>query len=544
VVETRVTARTAGWALALVCAGQFVLQLDFSIVNVALPTIQASLHFAATDLQWVITGYALTFGSMLLTGGRAGDLIGKRRLLIAGLILFGLTSLSAGLAQSPALLIASRFLQGASAALVAPSTMGLLTATFAEGPERMRALAVFQGTTAAGATAGIVLGGVLTNYLGWEAIFLVNPPVILMLALLALRLLPVDVARASGRLDLAGAALITASTACLIYGLSDGQQIGFASVQVLLALAFAGALGIAFVVTERHTAAPMLPLHLLDDRMRWAGLITMLLMGGVIAAYVYFVSFYLQLTLHLSSLATGLALVPSTATVMATSMLVTRRALATLGVVRVLLLGLACAASGQVWLTRLADNGSYVTGVLPGLLLASVGMGLVFPCLAVAVSSGVEPAEQGSASALLASSQQTGSAAGLALLVTLAAGRSAAAGGSLVAGYQLSFAIGAAIIMMAAVIVVLLFGRVSMRPKPSWLYSPITRCLASASSPASASARRFGSPAGWPSCATSAASTMLNARTTRLSGRCDCNNPAAVVAPLSIASMWPSRSGK
>jgi len=332
--------RASGSALALVCAAQFVLQLDFSIVNVALPTIQRQLHFTAAHLQWIVTGYALTFGSLLLLGGRAGDLIGHRRLLLVGLSLFGVSSLSAGFSLSPGLLIGSRFIQGASAALVAPSALALLTFLFNEGPPRTRALGMFQGATAAGATAGIVLGGLLTQYVGWRAIFLVNPPIVVVLSVLALRLLPNNTRGERSRLDVAGAVLVTASVAALIYGLSEGQQQGFGAPAAVAALLLAVLAATAFVLVERRVAVPMLPLGLFADRPRRAALAAVLAMGGVLAGYVYFITLYLQTVLHYSALRTGLALVPATVTVMAVSMFGTRRLLARLGTKRMLLLGL------------------------------------------------------------------------------------------------------------------------------------------------------------------------------------------------------------
>jgi MFS family permease len=212
--------------MVLICAAQFVLQLDFSIVNVALPTIQRDLHMAPAELQWVVTGYALTFGSLLLTGGRLADLLGRRRLLVIGLTIFALASLACGLARWPVMLIAGRLVQGAGGALVSPAALSLLTTTNPEGQARNRALTIWQATTAAGATTGIIAGGVLTQYLGWRAVFLVNPPlIILMLALI--RRLPAAAAVGGSRLDYRGAALVTAAIASLIFGLSNGQQHGF-----------------------------------------------------------------------------------------------------------------------------------------------------------------------------------------------------------------------------------------------------------------------------------------------------------------------------
>ena len=236
-------------------AAQFVLQLDFSIVNVALATIQREFGVSAADLQWLVTGYALPFGALLLLGGRLGDLTGHRRQLIAGLTLFGVMSLLAGLAANSGVLIGARFAQGASAALVAPMTLAAITDLYPEGPGRARAMGIYQGATAAGASAGIVLGGILTSYIGWRAIFLVNPPVIVVLVAAMIRLLPADhrgrhgvgAGAARPRLDVAGAVLVTASVAALIFGLSQGQQHGFGAPLTLVSLVVAVALGVAFV---------------------------------------------------------------------------------------------------------------------------------------------------------------------------------------------------------------------------------------------------------------------------------------------------------
>src|SRR5205823_1706881 len=251
--------RPAVSALALICAAQFVLQLDFSIVNVALPTIQRELGFVPADLQWVVTGYALTFGSLLLLGGRAGDLLGRRRLLVLGLLLFGLASLTCGLAISPLMLTLSRFVQGAGGAFVSPSALSLLTTSNAEGAARNRALSLWQASTAAGASTGVIAGGVLTQYLGWRAIFLVNLPIIAVLLLLIPRVIPDDKRTGRQRIDVLGAALVTASAAALIYGLSSGQQQGFGSLGTVLALVAAVLLALVFVLVERTTTAPMVP---------------------------------------------------------------------------------------------------------------------------------------------------------------------------------------------------------------------------------------------------------------------------------------------
>jgi EmrB/QacA subfamily drug resistance transporter len=366
-------------ALGLICAAQFVLQLDFSIVNVALPTIQHELGFAPAGLQWVVTGYALAFGSLLLLGGRAGDRLGRRRLLVLGLLLFGLAGLSCGLALSPLMLILSRLVQGAGGAFASPSALSLLMTTYAEGAARNRALSVFQASTAAGASTGVIAGGVLTQYLGWRAIFRVNLPIIAVLLLLIPRVLTNDTSTARQRIDVPGAALVTASAAALIYGLSSGQQQGFASPGPVLALGAAVLLAVVFVLLERTTAAPMVPFSYFSEPSHRAAVGAMVPMGAVLAAYVYFTSLYLQRVLGVSAVLTGLALLPATVAIILMSTLATRRLLDRLGVKRMLLLGLTAMGLGQLVFSFMSSGGSYLLNVLPGLLLTSVGIALALP---------------------------------------------------------------------------------------------------------------------------------------------------------------------
>jgi MFS family permease len=460
--------RRLGLALFLVSAAQFTLQLDFSIVNVALATIQREFGVPAADLQWIVTGYALPFGALLLLGGRIGDLTGHRRLLGSGLAAFGVTSLAAGLAPGAGVLIGARFAQGASAALVAPMALATIADLFPDGPERARALGIYQGATAAGASAGIVLGGILTEYAGWRAIFLVNPPVIAALIAAMMRLLPRGGHAAGGhaagqhavgargagggvrgRLDLAGAVLVTVSAAALIFGLSQGQQQGFAAPLTLGALTAAVALGAAFGVAERRAPAPMIPLGVLADRARRVALAAVFAVASVVVGYVYFVTLYMQRVLGFSPLRAGLGLLPATLTVLVTSTWLARRLAARFGARAVLAAGLASIGLGQAWLTQLSPSGSYLGNVLPGLMLTSFGMGLLFPTAAVLATAGVAPGDRGLAGGLLAASQQVGMAVGLAVLATVAAAGTRAAAGpytaALVSGYRLSYLVGAAI---------------------------------------------------------------------------------------------------
>jgi MFS family permease len=467
--------RRLGVALFLVSAAQFVLQLDFSIVNVALATIQREFGVSAVDLQWMVTGYALPFGALLLLGGRLGDLTGHRRLLVTGLALFGLTSLAAGLAPDAGVLIGARFAQGASAALVAPMSLAAIADLFPDGAARARAMGIFQGATAAGGSAGIVLGGILTEYAGWRAIFLVNPPVIAVLAVAVLRLLPSgqrgarSAAHGGQRLDVAGAVLVTVSVAALIFGLSQGQQRGFGAPLTVGSLLAAAALGAAFVTLERRIAAPMVPVRVLADPARRAALTVMLLISCVVAGYVYFVTLYMQHVLHFSALRAGIALLPAPLSVIFTATWVTRRLVARFGARRVLAAGAVLAGAGQLWLTRLPAPGSYPVDVLPGIMLTATGLALLFPTLAVLGTAGVAPGDRGLAGGLLAAAQQVGMAIGLAVLATVAAARTRAAGGTaavaLSSGYRLSYAIAAGI--MAVALTVVLVALRTRRPGPA-----------------------------------------------------------------------------
>jgi EmrB/QacA subfamily drug resistance transporter len=461
--------KRAAFVITLICAAQFVLQLDFSIVNVALPGIQRELGMAPAELQWIVTGYALAFGSLLLAGGRLADLLGRRRVLAAGLALFAVASLACGLAQWPVMLIIARIVQGAAGAMASPAALSLLTTTNTEGAERHRALAIWQATTAAGATAGIVAGGLLTQYLGWRAVFLVNPPIIAIMLALVPRLPAGERLGAGASIDVRGALLVTSGIAALIFGLSSGQQHGFTAPATLTALILAVLLTAGFVFAEKRSAAPMLPLPVLAAPARRAAITAMLLIGAILAAYVYFISLYLQKVLEFSPVQTGLALVPSTLTVVLVSTLGTRRLIARFSVKTVLLAGLACMGAGQLWLAQITATASYPAAVLPGLILTAAGVGVALPAASIAITSGVQQSQQGLAGALFTTSQQTGAAVGLATLATAAAAATDSHNGSLVDGYRLSFLIATGLAVLAAVIVAhqLRTGSGRVEPEPA-----------------------------------------------------------------------------
>lgn len=443
------------WLLPLVCCAQFVLQLDFSIVNLALATIQHQLHFAPADLQWVVTGYAMTYGSLLLLSGRAGDLVGRRELLQIGLVVFGIASLTCGLAQSSLMLVVSRAAQGVGGALVAPALVSLLTTNTAEGPDRNRALSLWQAAAAAGASAGVVLGGVLTEYVDWRAVFLINVPIVVVLCVVVARVIPADRPGGPVRLDVAGALAITAAIALLILGLSDGAEHGFLSAGTVVEFALALTLLAAFAWIERRAAEPVFPFSIVASAQRRSANIVFALMWMAIASYIYFVSLYMQKVLGVSPALTGVSFLPSTVTIVFVSSVVAKRVIGRAGWKLTLIGALVSVALGQAWLTRISADGSYVVNVLPALLLTATGMGFGLPAASIGATGGVRRSEQGVAGGLLATSQQIGSAVGLSALGAIAAARTAAThDGSLTTGYALAYLVGACVLCLAIAIVV------------------------------------------------------------------------------------------
>ncbi len=446
------TAKSVRAVVALTCFAQFVLQLDFSIVNVALPSVLRDLRLPPAQLQWIVTGYALTFGSLLLAGGRAADVLGRRRVFTGGLIVFAIASLACGLAQSGMLLVAARMVQGLAAAATSPAALSLLTTSTEQGPQRTKALGVWQAMTAAGAMTGIIVGGALTQFFGWRSIFLINPPIILAMLFFARALPPERPTGTSSSIDVRGALLLTASIAAFIFGLSNGEQAGFADPLTIGALVAAVALGGWFFVAERGVAEPMVPRSISSSRPRQAAVAVMLLLGAVIAGYVYFVSLYLQRVLQFSPALAGLGLVPSTLAVVLVSTYVMRPVLARIGIWRTILAGLTLLGFGQLWLVAVWSTGGYVEVVLPGLILTASGMGLALPAASVALTNGVEPRDAGLAGALFVASQQVGGAIGLAVLATVAAARSSATDATLQSGYSLAFLVSVFLILIAATV--------------------------------------------------------------------------------------------
>ena len=339
---------------------------------------------------------------------------------------------------------------------MAPQAVAIITDLFEEGPARTRALGVFAAATAGGASAGVVLGGICTEYIGWRAVFLVNPPIIVVLVVAIRRVLPTHSKLVPARLDVAGAVLATTSIACLIYGLSQGQQYGFSNTAALAALCVAVVLAVTFVIVETRLKAPMVPLGVLADPARRAAISATMLLGAVVVGYVYFTSLYLQEVLGFSPLETGLCFIPATLTVIVTSTQLTRRVLPHLGVRKVLLAGLTSVAIGQVWLSTISSTGSYQLNVLGGILLTAFGMGLTFPTASVAITAGVGPGERGLAGGLFVTSQQIGQAIGLAVLATVAAAVTNSHHGSLASGYRAAYLVAIGFAVLAVLIVAIL----------------------------------------------------------------------------------------
>jgi EmrB/QacA subfamily drug resistance transporter len=444
--------------LVLICLAQFMVILDATIVNVALPSIQKDLQLSEGSLQWIVNAYTLVFGGFLLLGGRAGDLLGRKRLFLVGLVIFTGASLLDGLASSEGMLVGSRALQGLGAALISPAALSIISTTFAEGAERARALGVWAAIAIGGSAVGLILGGVLTQYFSWPWIFFVNVPVGIGAFLLSLRLIPESRDVLEHRsFDLAGAATVTGGLMALVYAIVDAQTAGWTSAKTLGFFALAIVLLAGFVAIELRTRSPLVRLSIFRIRSLLTANIAMFLaMSGMFAMF-FFNTLYIQQVLGYGPLKAGLAFLPFTAGVMISAGLASQFA-PRVGVRPVAAIGMLLAAAGLALLTQLPVHGSYVTNVLPSILLSSLGLGAVFMPLTLIATTGLDNADQGLASGLFNTSQQVGGALGLAVLSTLAASKTSSTGGSpthaLVVGFHWAFAVGA-VVMIAALTVML-----------------------------------------------------------------------------------------
>jgi EmrB/QacA subfamily drug resistance transporter len=435
-----------GLALLLLASAQFIVVLDASIVNVALPSIGRDLNFSQDDLSWVVNAYVLVFGGFLLLGGRMADLLGRRRLFMSGLVLFGAASLLGGLSTSEGQLIAARALQGLGGALLSPAALSILTNTFAEGAERNRALGVWGAVAGSGGAVGVLLGGVLTESLGWEWVLFVNTPITLAAAAVAPRVLRESRAASTGRFDAAGAVTITAGLSVLVYALVDANNAGWTSGQTIGLLALAAVLLGAFVLVELKTPAPLVPFGIFRNRTLTGANVTAVLVAMALFAMFFFISLYMQQVLGFGPIKAGLAYLPLSAGIIVSagiaSQLTTR-----LGFKPILAAGLVLVAIGLYWFSHVSAGGSYVGDVLFPSLVAAVGLGFAFVPLTIASVAGVEPQDAGLASGLINTSQQIGGALGLAILAAVANGYS-----DLTEGFRAAFLVGSAFAVVGVVL--------------------------------------------------------------------------------------------
>jgi EmrB/QacA subfamily drug resistance transporter len=416
-----VTAHRNPWlVLSLVCMAQFMVILDATIVNVALPSIQTDLEMSDADLQWVVNSYTLVFGGFLLLGGRAGDLIGRKRIFLVGVVVFTVASLLNGLAPTSEALIVFRGLQGLGAALVAPAALSIITTTFEEGAERTKAMGVWAAIAVGGGAVGLVLGGVLTTTLSWPWIFYVNVPVGIAVFVASLKYVPESKDEHEHRsFDLAGAVTVTAGLLVLVYGIVKAQENGWTSLRTGGFFALAIALLAAFVVIERRSAEPLVRLSIFRVRTVRAANVVMFLVAAGLFAMFYFNTLYLQRVLGYTALEAGLAFLPFTAGIIIGAGL-SQKLVASLGARAVPLIGMPLSIAGLLLFMRLQPDGSYLTDLLPGIMLASIGMGLTFVPITLIATSGIPADDAGLASGLYNTSQQVGGALGLAVLATLA----------------------------------------------------------------------------------------------------------------------------
>ena len=433
-------------ALAIVCVAFFMTVLDVSIVNVALPSIQHHLHFSQTGLQWVITAYAITFGGFLLLGGRAGDILGRKRMFLIGVVLFSTASLVCGLSTSAGVLVAARAVQGLGAAVVSPATLSIITTTFEEGAERNKALGIWGAMGGSGAAAGVLFGGILTKYLGWEWIFFVNVPV----GALVLAFAPgiVRESKAPGErqgFDVVGASTVTGGIALLVYAISKAPVDGWGSTETILLLVAAVVVLAFFLVWETRVPSPIMPLSIFRIRTLAGANIVGLLLGASIFADFFLLTLYVQNVLHFSALKTGvtfLATAGTTVVVAALSQWLTTQ----FGPRPVMAAGLALNTGGLIWYAQIPVHGSYAHDLLGGYIMFGFGLALAFIPVSIAALAGVGPRDAGLASGLLNTSQQVGGAIGVAIASSVAVSRAThllksghSQAAALTSGYALAF---------------------------------------------------------------------------------------------------------
>ncbi|MFF0749696.1 MFS transporter [Streptomyces sp. NPDC004267] len=406
-----------GIALAVIAACQLMVILDATIVNIALPHIQDALSFSTTGLSWVLSAYTLTFGGLLLLGGRAGDILGRRRVFLTGVLVFTLASLLGGLAQESWQLLAARAVQGAGGAIASPTALALITTTFPEGPRRNRAFGVFAAVSASGGAIGLLAGGLLTGWLDWRWVLFVNVPIGLAIAFLTPRFLD-ESARHPGRFDLAGALTSTVGMSALVYGFIRASEKSWTDAAAVGAFVAAVVLLAAFAAVESRAREPITPLRMFADRNRWGTYVFMLSLAAAMLGMFFFMVLFAQNVLGFSPMAAGLAFLPATAAIGVASG-IAQRLLPVLGPKPFMVAGATITGTGLFWLTLLTPDSSYLGGVLGPMVTFGFGMGLNFVTVTLTAVSGVAAHEAGAASGLLNATQQVGGSLGLSILVTV-----------------------------------------------------------------------------------------------------------------------------
>ncbi|WP_306362229.1 MFS transporter [Nocardia sp. CC227C] len=452
----RVVEKSSGAAkvvLAVACAAQFMVVLDISVVNVALPSIRDALGFDETGLQWVVNAYALTFAGFLLLGGRLADLFGRRRIFLTGLVLFAGASLAGGLAGSAALLVVARAVQGLGAAVLAPATLTILTATFPEGPARTRALATWTAVGIAGGTAGNLVGGVLTEFLSWRSTLLINVPIGVVAVALTARTVAADrPSEARPRLDVVGAVLATAGLGALAFGVAEAAKSGWDSPATIAGIGAGAGLLIAFVAVEARVAvSPLIPLRLFTIRSVSVGNVAMLLAGACLNPMWFFLTLSMQNVLGYSPLLTGLAFLPHTVVAILVGARATPWLMRRADGRVLIMVGSLLAAVGFWWQAQLTVDSGYVLGILGPAIVFSVGSGLLNTPITTAVTAGVPTADAGAASGVMNTAKQVGGALGLAALITVAGAHGGAPDVLLDAYNRAFYAIAAVMIVVALV---------------------------------------------------------------------------------------------
>jgi EmrB/QacA subfamily drug resistance transporter len=451
--------RRGALTLALLLLVQFLDFLDVSIVNVALPAMRLDLRFSQQSLQWVVSGYVLTYGGLLLLGGRAADLVGRRRILVSGLVLFALASLAGGLAQTEGLLVAARLVQGGAAAMMSPAALSVLTTTFTGGRDRNLALGAWAAIPGLAGACGVVLSGILTEGPGWRWIFFLNVPVAILAGLGALALLVGEPPRRRQMsFDLPGAALVTSGMLLLIYALVRAPDVGWGAAETMSAFAVATVLLAAFVANERRASTPLVPFSIFRIKGLAAANVTQLITFSGLYSMFFFLSLYMQNVLGYSPRHTGLAYLPLTAGFMISAGIATPL-VPRIGTKPVIVAGTLVAAGGLYFLSHVPVDGAFLGDLLPGIVLVALGAGAVFTGVTTAATDGVPADNAGIASGLLNASMQFGGAFGLAVLSAVATGRTSAVRGSggalptaLTAGFQRAFLIGALFVLVAALV--------------------------------------------------------------------------------------------